>query len=69
MNEIQLDCIGTVKKLTDDIMSFKCKKEEKLSGITELFRKLYRLSAAGMLQSRSAYAIGVYRISYKFSIS
>lgn len=69
MDEIQLDCMGTVKKLADDIISFKCKKEEKLSFITELFRKLYRISAAGILQNHPAYSIGVYRISYKFSIS
>jgi hypothetical protein len=62
---------ATVKKLANDIISLKCKKEEALSRITELFRKLYRLSAAGMLQNHPAYSIGVYRnrICYKFSIS
>lgn len=69
MDEIQLDCMGTVKKLASEIISFKCTNKEKLSDITELFRKLYRLSAAGMLHNPPAYSIGVYRISYKFSIS
>ena len=69
MEEIQKNCVGAVGKLADEILNRKSKKEEKLSGITELFRKLYRLAAAGMIQNMPEYTIGVYRIGYKFSIS
>lgn len=69
IDEMQKDCIFIVNRLADEILSLKCKKEEKLSRVTELFRKLYRLSAAGMIQDSPAYTIGIYRIGYKFSIS
>lgn len=69
VDEMQKDCIAIVNRLADEILSLKCKKEEKLLHITELFRKLYRLSAAGMIQDSPAYTVGIYRIGYKFSIS
>jgi len=69
LEEIQTNCVGAVSKLADEILNHKCGKEEKLSGITELFRKLYRLAAAGMIQNIPEYTVGVYRIGYKFSIS
>ena len=69
IDEMQKDCIVVVERLVDEIINLKCKKEEKLSMITELFRKLYRLSSAGMIQNTSIYTVSVYRISYKFSIS
>ena len=69
MYELQLDCMVAIRKLADDIISHQCKKEEKLSNITELFRKLYRLSAAGIIKSNPDYSISIYRIGYKFSIS
>lgn len=69
IDEMQKDCIAIVNRLIDEIISLKCKKEEKLSRVTELFRKLYRLAAAGMIQDCPTYTIGIYRIGYKFSIS
>lgn len=69
LEEMQTNCIGAVSRLADEILSRKCRKEEKLAGITELFRKLYRLAAAGMIQNMPEYTICVYRNGYKFSIS
>jgi len=61
--------LRAIKKLADDIITSIYKKEEKLVNITELFRKLYRLSAAGIIKNNADYSISIYRIGYKFSIS
>lgn len=57
LEKIKTDCIGTVNRLANEILNRKCRKEEKLACITELFRKLYRLAAVGMIQYMSEFTI------------
>jgi len=69
VEEIRENGLKAVKKLTEEVLSMGCDREDKLSHITELFRKLYRLTASGRLKISLPYTIHIYQIGYKYSVS
>jgi hypothetical protein len=69
VEELQKNGLMAVSKLTEEVLCIDCSMEERLYNITELFRKLYRLTASGKLKMSLPYSIHTYQIGYKYSVN
>lgn len=69
VKDIQENGMKAVKRLIEEALSLDVDNGDKLSRITALFRKLYRLTAAGGLKIVMPFTVHIYRIGYKYSVN
>ena len=68
INDIRLNGLKALEKAALEVINSYDNPEEKMEGITDFFRKIYRLYSAGKLKKGTDFDIKVYCIGYRFSL-